>query len=168
MRSIFEELIIFLTRVNLLPEVIQERGGLNCILKEERISHLTVEELDYSQLLTGEGEEVENVWQYLLQDAVEQENLQKIIKFADNFESFMQGLNTKDLVGNDEFRVNIDKLFTSLKSLEEDKYRKLVHKKYLSRDFARTKDHWDKSGTYIHFEDFLQHEKDIRQVPVQN
>jgi len=119
-----EELIIFLTKVNLPSEIIQEKGGLNCILKEEKISHLTVEELDYSQLLTGEGDEVENVWSYLLQDAVEQENLQKIIKFADNFEGFLQDLNTEDLVENGELKVNIDKLFTRLKSLEEDKYRK--------------------------------------------
>ena len=119
-----EELIIFLTKVNLLPEVIQEKGGINCILKEEKISHLTVEELDYSQLLTGEGDEIENVWPYLLQDAVKQENLQKILKFADSFEGFMQDLNTEELIGNDELKVNIDKLFTRLKSLEEDKYRK--------------------------------------------
>ncbi|UCE22385.1 MAG: hypothetical protein JSV46_09320, partial [Candidatus Aminicenantes bacterium] len=119
-----EELIIFLTTINLLPEVIQEKGGINCILKEERISHLTVEELDYSQLLTGEGDEIENVWPYLLQDAVKQENLQKILKFADSFEGFMQDLNTEELIGNDELKVNIDKLFTRLKSLEEDKYRK--------------------------------------------
>ena len=119
-----EELIIFLTTVNLASEIIQEKGGLNCILKEEKISHLTVKELDYSQLLTGEGDEVENVWPYLLQDAVEQENLQKIIKFADNFGGFLQDLNTEDLVENDELKVNIDKLFTRLKSLEEDKYRK--------------------------------------------
>ena len=119
-----EELIIFLTKVNLPSEIIQEKGGLNCILKEEKISHLTVEELDYSQLLTGEGDEVENVWSYLLQDAVEQENLQKIIKFADNFEGFLQDLNTEDLVEDSELKVNIDKLFTRLKSLEGDKYRK--------------------------------------------
>ena len=119
-----EELVIFLTKINLSPEIIQEKGGLNCILKEEKISHLTVEELDYSQLLVGEGDEVENVWPYLLQDAVEKENLQKIIKFADNFEGFLQDLNTEDLVENDELKVNIDKLFTRLKSQEEDKYRK--------------------------------------------
>ncbi|MDH5467353.1 MAG: hypothetical protein OEY25_08045, partial [Candidatus Aminicenantes bacterium] len=54
-----EELLTFLTMVYLPPEVILKEGGLNNILKEEKISHLTVEELDYSQLLKGEGEEIE-------------------------------------------------------------------------------------------------------------
>jgi hypothetical protein len=120
----FEELIIFLTKIHLLPEIIQKEGGLSNVLKVEKISHLAVEELDYSQLLKGEGDEVENVWLYLMKDAVEQENLQKIIKFADDFGGFLQDLNTEDLVENDELKVNIDKLFTRLKSLEEDKYRK--------------------------------------------
>jgi hypothetical protein len=85
---------------------------------------LAVEELDYSQLLTGEGDEVENIWPYLLQDAVEQENSQKLIKFADNFENFLKDLDTEDLVENDEIKLNINKLFVKLKSREEDKFRK--------------------------------------------
>jgi len=119
-----EELLAFLTKVYLPPEIILKEGGLNSILKEEKISHMTVEELDYSQLLTGEGDEVENIWPYLLQDAVEQENSHKLLKFADNFESFLRDLDTEDLVENDELKVNINKLFTNLKSREEDKFRK--------------------------------------------
>lgn len=119
-----EELIVFLSKANLSPEIILKDGGINSILKEERISHLTVEELDYSQLLGGEGEEIENVWPYLLKDAVEQESFQKINKFADNFESFLQDFNTEDLVENDELKVSMSKLFTVLKSREEDKFRK--------------------------------------------
>lgn len=119
-----EELLAFLTKVYLPPEIILKEGGLNSILKEEKISHLIVEELDYSQLLTGEGNEVENIWPYLLQDAVEQKNSHKILKFADNFESFLRDLDAEDLVENDELKVNINKLFTYLKSREEDKFRK--------------------------------------------
>jgi len=119
-----EELLAFLTKVYLPPEIILKEGGLNSILEEEKIAHLTVEELDYSQLLTGEGDEVENIWPYLLQDAVEQGNSHKLLKFADNFEGFLQDLKTEDLVENDDLKVNIDKLFTRLKSQEEDKYRK--------------------------------------------
>ena len=119
-----EELLTFFTKVYLPPEIILKGGGLNSILKEEKISHLIVEELDYSQLLTGEGNEVENIWPYLLQDAVEQENSHKILKFADNFESFLRDLDTEDLVENNELKVNISKLFTYLKSREKDKFRK--------------------------------------------
>ena len=119
-----EELIIFLTKVCLPPEIILKEGGLNSILKKERISHLTVDELDYSHLLAGEGDEIENVWPYLLKDAVEQDNFQKISKFADSFESFLQDVDTGDLVESDELKVNINKLFTRLKNREEDKFRK--------------------------------------------
>ncbi|MDH5468694.1 MAG: hypothetical protein OEY25_14865, partial [Candidatus Aminicenantes bacterium] len=113
-----------LTMVYLPPEVILKEGGLNNILKEEKISHLTVEELDYSQLLKGKGGEIENVWPYLLQDAVQQENFQNIIRFADNFESFLRDTDTEDLVENDEIKVNINKLFTQLKGREEDRLHK--------------------------------------------
>jgi len=119
-----EELIAFLTKVFLPPEIILKGGGLNSILKEEKISHLTVEELDYSQLLRGEGDEIENVWPYLLQDAVQQENFQKMVRFADNFESFLQNTDAEDLVENNELKVNINKFFTHLKNREEDKFRK--------------------------------------------
>lgn len=118
-----EELIIFLTKVNLSPEIILKKGGLNSILKEEKTSHLAVEELDYSQLLMGEGEEIESIWPYLLQDAVEQEDFQKIDKFADNFDRFLQDFRAEDLVENDELKVNLNKLFTQLKSREEGKFR---------------------------------------------
>jgi hypothetical protein len=119
-----EELIIFLTKFNLSPEIILRKGGLNSILKEEKTSHLAVEELDYSQLLMGEGEEIESIWPYLLQDAVEQEDFQKINKFADNFDRFLQDLHAEALVENDELKVNLNKLFTKLKRREEDKFRK--------------------------------------------
>ncbi len=119
-----EELIAFVTKAYLPPEIILKEGGLNSILEEEKISHLTVEELDYSQLLTGEGDEVENIWPYLLQDAVEQENSHKLLEFADNFERFLQDLDAEDLVENDELKININKLFTKLKNQEEDKFRK--------------------------------------------
>lgn len=119
-----EELVIFLTKVCLPPENILKEGGLNSILKKERISHLTVDELDYSQLLVGEGDKIDNVWPYLLKEAVEQDSFQKISKFADNFESFLQDVDTEDLVENDELKVNIKKLFSRLKSREKDKFSK--------------------------------------------
>ena len=119
-----EELLTFLSMVSLSPEAILKEGGLNTILKEEKISHLAVEELDYSQLLRGEGEEIENVWPYLLQDAVQKENFQMMTSCADNFESFLRDTDVEDLVENEELKVNINKLFTYLKGREEDKFRK--------------------------------------------
>ncbi len=119
-----EELITFLTKIFLSPEVIIREGGLSGILKEENIAHLTIQELDYSELLMGNGEEVKDIWPYLLQDAVEQIDLQKIIRFADNFERFLQDSNTEKLIENDEIKANINKFFTYLKESHEDKYRK--------------------------------------------
>jgi len=119
-----EELITFLTKVFLPPEVIIREGGLGGILKEENIAHLNIQELDYSELLTGEGEEVKDIWPYLLQDAVGKIDLQKIIRFADNFERFLQDSNTEKLIENDEIKANINTFFTHLKESNENKYRK--------------------------------------------
>lgn len=137
-----EELITFLTKAYLSPENIIKEGGLSQILKNEKITHLTVEELDYSQLLMDKGEEIKEIWPYLLQEAVEQEDIKKIIKFADNFERFLKDYRAEDLIENKDLKVNINKFFAYLKDKEKDKFRNcskdllksIIRSKHISRE----------------------------------
>lgn len=101
---------------------IQEGGALN-ILKKENLIHISLELLDYSQLLVGEGEEVKDVWPYLLMEAVEENNGQKLDQLAGSFEKAVGKFNTEDLVQNEELHKNFVKFFRYLKDTSEEKHR---------------------------------------------
>ncbi|MCK4932400.1 MAG: hypothetical protein KAT01_09545, partial [Candidatus Aminicenantes bacterium] len=88
------------------------------------ISHITVEELDYSQLLKGEGEEVKDVWSYLLQEAVEQEDKEKLMEVADSFEKVIKDFEAGEFFEDKEFSENFIRFFDYLKINEEKSYRK--------------------------------------------
>lgn len=119
-----EELKAFLTKVYLPLKDILKEGGLRHIFDKEDISHIEVEELDYFELLKGEGEEIKGIWPYLLQEAVEQKDNRKIIEIADNFERFVEHSKAKDYIEDKELKGNIDKLFAHLKKKEKEKFRK--------------------------------------------
>lgn len=121
-----EELVAFLTRVHLPPREILRGGGLGRILEKENISHISFEELDYSQLLKGEGEEVKDVWIHLFKDALETEDYQKIGEFADNFANIIGKFEIKDFLKDEELQENMIKFFDYLKSTEKDKFRKCL------------------------------------------
>ena len=97
-----EELMAFLTKAYLSPKEILKKGGFSHILEEEKITHLAVEELDYSQLLKGEGEEIKDIWPHLLQEAVEKEDIKKISKLADNFEKVVGHFKIEELLENEQ------------------------------------------------------------------
>lgn len=121
-----EELAAFLTRVHLPPRDILRGGGLGRILEKENISHISLEELDYSQLLKGEGEEVKDVWIHLFQDALETEDNQKINEFADSFTNIIGKFEMKDFLEDEELQENMIKFFDYLKTTEKDKFRKCL------------------------------------------
>ena len=119
-----EELTAFITKVYQDPKEILKKGGLNRIFEEENITHLSVEELDYSPFLTGEGEEVKDVWTHLLQEAVKKEDVKKISDLANSFEKVAAHFKIEELLENEQFRTNIDKFLSQLKNMEEDKFRR--------------------------------------------
>jgi hypothetical protein len=118
------ELMVFMSHISLMPRDIFKKGGIEVILQDENISHITVEELDYSQLLKGEGEEVKDVWSYLLQEAVEQEDKEKLMEVADSFEKVIKDFEPGEFLEDKEFSENFIRFFDYLKLNEEKNYRK--------------------------------------------
>ena len=118
------ELVVFMSHISLTPRDIFKKGGIEVILRDENISHITVEELDYSQLLKGEGEEVKDVWAYLLQEAVEQEDRDKLMEVADSFEKVIKDFEPGEFLEDKEFSENFIRFFDYLKVNEEKNYRK--------------------------------------------
>ncbi len=121
-----EELLTFLAKLYLAPENVEKEGGLSLILKKEGVVHLALEDLDYFQLLQGEGEDIKNIWPHLLEEAVKQEDVQKITELADSFERVIGLFKTGDILGNEEFKGNVDKFLNLLKKVEKEKHDKCL------------------------------------------
>ena len=118
-----EELITFLTNANLSPKDILLRGGLSSILREARLEHIVVEDLDYSQLLKGnDGEESSDIWLYLLKKSLTQGDFKKIDELADGFQKVLTGFQVKDLADSEEIKGNINELFSYLKNKDKGRF----------------------------------------------
>ncbi len=117
------ELTRFAAKITLpLREFIKE-GGAGNILRKEQIAHISVEELDYAQLLRGEGEEIKDIWPYLLLEAVEEEDPIKLEQMAESLERVAGKFNTEDLIQNEELQKSFVKFFRYLKKTSEEKHR---------------------------------------------
>ena len=116
-----EELVAFLTSAQLPPRDILRKGGLNQSLDKDNLPHLSVEELDYSPLLKDEGEQVDDVWVHLFQEAIEAEDYQRINEFVENFENIIGKFDLKDLLEDKEFQESIAKFLTRLQDKDKEK-----------------------------------------------
>ncbi|MFA5118527.1 MAG: hypothetical protein WC695_06700 [Candidatus Omnitrophota bacterium] len=114
-----EELIVFLSKMAMSARDIIRSGGLQNILDQEKISHVLVEELDFSQLLKSEGEECKDIWIYLFRDAMNKRDPQKIANAANNFERIVGKFKVKDLFEDTALNKNVKEFFGYIK--ENDK-----------------------------------------------
>ena len=63
------ELLAFLAPFAVPAKDVLAQGGVNRLLEGKDLPHLSLDGLDYSPLLKDDGEEVTDVWTYLLQEA---------------------------------------------------------------------------------------------------
>lgn len=95
------ELELFLSKAYLPQKDLLKSGGIKKLLEKENISNIKVQELDYSQLLKGEGEEILDVWTYLLKEAAEEKNEQKMDYLADNYDKIQDKITAKEIIDDD-------------------------------------------------------------------
>ena len=117
------EFLRFASKFMLPVKAFIREGGALEILKRETIIHISLELLDYSQLLIGEGEEIKDIWPVLLMEAAEHDDPQKFDQLAGSFEKVVGKFNTEDLVQNEELHKNFVKFFHYLKETSEEKHR---------------------------------------------
>ncbi len=117
-----EELISFLVSTNLSPKDILLKYGLDNILKEAHLRYITVEDLDYSQLLKDEGEEYSDIWLFLLRKSLKQGDFDKIGVLTNDFKKVLKKLRIEDLVENKGVKESISELLTYLKDKDADKF----------------------------------------------
>lgn len=117
-----EELLSFISHISLSPKDIIQKGGLKKILPSNIQNHIRLETLDYSQLLKGEGEEIKDIWTYLLQEAVEKEDAQKMEEVTQSFQKAAKEFDSGDLLNNPELHQNLRKLFDHLQQSQKETF----------------------------------------------
>jgi hypothetical protein len=118
-----EELVILLDKLALSPKEIIGAGGLAFILSNTPgVAHFSATDLDYSQLLRGEGEEVKDIWSFMLHSAVAGNDSRKIDEFADNFEVMIRKFKADNLVENEELKEDLHKFMEYLKKTDQEKF----------------------------------------------
>jgi hypothetical protein len=117
------EFMRFASKIMLPVKSFIKEGGAQAIIKRENILHISLDVLDYSQVLLGEGEEIKDIWPYLLMEAVEESDDTKLGQLAGSFEKVVGKFNTEDLVQNEELHKNFTKFFHYLKTTSEEKHR---------------------------------------------
>jgi hypothetical protein len=117
------EFMRFASKIMLPVKAFIKEGGAQAIVKRENIIHISVDVLDYSVLLQGEGEEIKDIWPYLLMEAVEERDDAKFNQLAGSFEKVVGKFNTEELIQNEELHKNFAKFFNYLKTTSEEKHR---------------------------------------------
>ncbi len=117
------EFMRFASKIMLPVKLFIKEGGAQAIIKRETIIHISVDTLDYSILLQGEGEEIKDIWPYLLMEAVEEDDPEKLEELAGSFGKVVGKFNTEDLIQNEEMHKNFAKFFHYLKTTSEEKHR---------------------------------------------
>ena len=100
---------IFVTSLSLPVLDIFKEGGLAYLLEKQGIVNIIIEELDYSSLLRGEGQEQKDIWAYLLKRAVKEQNTVEIKNIVENFDTALEKIKIADFYENADLRASIAK-----------------------------------------------------------
>jgi len=117
-----EELDLFLSKLFLPRQDIFKNGGIKKLIEKERISNIKIQELDYSQLLIGEGEEIKDLWTYLLKEAAEEKNEQKMKYLADNCNRIYDEISAEEVLSDDELCGSFKSFFSYLSKNKKEQY----------------------------------------------
>ena len=116
-----QDLIIFLIGISRPVKELLGDGGMRKNLYKEGVRRITVEELDYSEVLRSKGQDAKNVWSILVKDALASNDRQKIMKFAEDFHEQIGRLRESDLLEDEEVRKNISQFLVSLREFDREK-----------------------------------------------
>jgi len=126
-----KELAHFIHSISLRPREILSAGGISEFVSKGQVKNISVEELDYSELLKGGREEIADIWSYLLEEAVGEVDGRKINDLADNFSRIISQFKINDFISDEGVSRNLAKFFEYLKVHEKSKFQKC------SQDFFR-------------------------------
>ncbi len=116
------DLIKFIAKVSEPARDILTQGGPIAILEKEQIQSISVEELDYRELLKGEGKDLKEIWVRLLQEALEAQNREQIRELANSFPKVIREFSVEEIVDSRETKSTLQQFFTFLQANEEKKF----------------------------------------------
>lgn len=110
-----DELVFFFSSIAMRPAEIAKEGGIIKILDRQKLSNISVAELDYSALLKGSGEQPTDVWVYLLKEAVGEGAKEKINALVESFGVHIRKFHLKDFLSGNELQDDLNKFLQYLK-----------------------------------------------------
>jgi len=126
-----QELVQFLCIISLPQKDIFKEGGLSLILEKERLAHFTIDELDYSAFLHGEGQECADIWGYMLKYAAHSNDAVKLEQLADDFSSFIGRISEKELLDAEGISSEVNEFLSCLRGKNKEKFDKCAQDVFL-------------------------------------
>ncbi len=120
------ELVFLLDKISLPIKDILKSGGWKKIMSSNSsIKNFLVQELDYSALLSNEsGEDAKDIWAFLLNDAVQNNDERRIGEFVDNFEGYIDKFGAGSFLNDEHLEGSLREFFQYLKKTNSGNYRK--------------------------------------------
>jgi len=128
---ILQELIQLLSVISLPQKDIFKNGGINALLEKKQLTNFTVDELDYSAFLHGEGQECADVWGYMLKYAVHSNDAVKLGQLADDFGSFINRVSEKELLDAEGISSEVNEFLDCLRGKNKEKFDKCTQDVFL-------------------------------------
>ena len=125
------ELVGFFSVISMAQKDIFKNGGVNALLEKKQLVNFTVEELDYSVFLQGDGQECVDIWGFMLKEAVQCNDEVKLNKLADNFGTLIKRTSQKDIFENEEISSSINEFLVCLKEKNKEKFEKCAKDVFL-------------------------------------
>jgi len=116
------ELIGFFSVISMAQRDIFKSGGVGALLKKKQLASFTIEELDYSAFLQGEGQECVDIWNFMLKEAVQSNDEIKLNLLADNFGSLLKRTTQKDILETEGIPSSINDFLICLKEKNKEKF----------------------------------------------
>lgn len=100
-------------------------GGISEILKNKAVKNIIIDELDYSQLIEGEGKQVKDVWSYFLSAESNQEKIKEDSnKFIEELERIGSAQGIKSVLNDSELSQQLLDSFSKLKKNDGENFKK--------------------------------------------
>ncbi|MFH0918211.1 MAG: hypothetical protein V1830_03655 [Candidatus Omnitrophota bacterium] len=125
------ELVGFFSVISMAQKDIFKKGGVNLLLDKEQVVNFIVEELDYSAFLQGDGQDCVDIWGFMLKEAAQSEDEDKLNKLADNFGALIKRTTQNDVFESEEISSSINEFLVCLKEKNKEKFDKCAKEVFL-------------------------------------
>jgi hypothetical protein len=135
-----EELLLFFSKISLPIEEIFKAGGIENVLSKEMTPHLLIHKLDYSELLIRDTSEYKDIWPFLLREAINEKNSEKITKLVDNFGRMLSSFTTAEIFNGVQILESVGNFLDYLRDTDKEKFfrcaREMAQHIFQAKDFS--------------------------------